>query len=94
MTMLNFKSSRILFFAIIITGTLIACASTTTVGKEPSRQLTQDQVRQCEDGSSPVCVTRMGHPVQCSCSAREDMRRIIERPGDDAIFTPTDIPGQ
>ena len=93
MNISNIKMLRLLILIFISTFVLGACASQEPL-PTPSRQLTQDQVRQCSDGSSPVCVTKMGKPTQCSCQAREEMRRILENPGDDAIFTPTEVPRQ
>ena len=86
----NIEAGKLLILGLIFSIVLGACASQGPF-PPPSKQLTQEQVKQCRDGSSPLCVTKMGKPTQCSCNAKEDLRRIIENPGDDAIFTPTDV---
>jgi hypothetical protein len=89
----KFNTSKLVFVSIFMLVGLTGCATRSTVGEEPSGQLSQDDLEQCEDGSSPMCVTRMGHPARCTCK-KEDMRRVLETRGsDDAIFTPTEIPG-
>ena len=87
----NSEAGKLFILSIIFSSVLGACASQGPFPL-PSKQLTQDQVRQCRDGSSPVCITKMGKPTQCSCEAKEDLRSIMENPGDDAIFTPTGVP--
>jgi len=84
------ETGKLLILMIVFSIVLGACASHEPFPK-PSKQLTQEQVKQCRDGSSPVCITKMGKPTQCSCNAKEDLRSIMESSGDDAIFTPTDV---
>lgn len=92
MIIAKFKNSKLVIFSILMLIGLTGCATGSTVGEEPTRQLSQDDLRQCEDGTSPMCVTHMGNPTRCTCE-KEEIRRVLETRGaDDAIFTPTEIP--
>jgi hypothetical protein len=92
MIIAKFNTSKLVILSILMLIGLTGCATGSTVGEEPSRRLSQDDLRQCADGSSPMCLTRMGQPTDCTCE-KEDMRRVLETRGsDDAIFTPTEIP--
>jgi len=58
-----------------ITGLVAACADNPSAIRDPGEE---QRALRCANDETLSCVKKMGKVVSCSCSSREDLRRILE----------------
>ncbi|MDH3864230.1 MAG: hypothetical protein OEV10_09720 [Gammaproteobacteria bacterium] len=58
-----------------ITGLIAACANDPAEIGDPR---TNQQASYCADNQTLSCVEKLGKTVSCTCSSRDDLRRILE----------------